>query len=165
MLDFNIFNRLRIGDSLDLTVGRSFSDTYYVIGMVKEGLTYIPTDIGHEHYAGDSVAMLALGVVLTAVSVILFVIGAKKRKKTTRGDFKTELFADITEEGDTVLWHKALTAKDMVAMTFAPLAVIFLIIAAIGVILFLAADIDVLTFVIFFGVTALLSFGILFIYL
>ncbi len=154
-------NQLRKGDKLSMTVGKSLMDTVYVIKLTKEGLTYIPIEIGHEHYYVESIILYILGAVCAVASAIFTLICVKKFKKSKKSDYKTDLFNAIYEEGDTILWHKALTAKDMIAMMYAPFGIIMLIYAAIGLGLWLTKGINLAGFAILFGVVAFLSAAIL----
>ena len=154
-------NKLRKGDKISMTVGKSLMNTTYVIKLTNAGLTYIPIDIGHEHYYVETIILYALGTVCAVAAIIFIIIFTKKFKKTKKSAYKTDLLKAIAEEGDTVLWHKALTAKDMIATMYTPFVIIMLIYAAIGLGLCLTASINLAYFAIFFGAVALLSAAML----
>ncbi|MBQ4116394.1 MAG: hypothetical protein IJD37_03350, partial [Clostridia bacterium] len=160
-VEFNSSNKLRKGDNLSMTVGKSLMKTTYVIKLTKEGLPLISIEVGHEHYYVESIILYALGVICAIAAIIFVVIFVKKLKKAKKTLHNTDLLEAIAEEGDTVLWHKVLTAKDMIATMYAPFGRIMLICAATGLVFGLASDVNLAYFAIFFGIVFVWSAAIL----
>ena len=159
-VESNPSNKLRKGNKISMTVGKSLMGTVYVIKLTKEGLTYLPIEIGHEHYYVESIILYVLGAVCAVTAITLIIIYKKKFKNQKNADYNTDLLKAIAEDGDTVLWHKALTAKDMIATMSAPFGIIMLIYVAIVLMLGLTVGMNWETFI-FICTVALFTVAIL----
>ena len=154
-------NKLRIGNKISMTVGKSVMDTVYVIKLTNEGVTYLSLETGYEHYYVESIILYVVGAVCAVAAVIFIIIYKKKTKNKKGANRTTDLLKEIAEEGDTVLWHKTLTAKDMIATMFKPFVIIMLIYTAMGLLLCLSAEVNIVYIIIFLCIVAILSFAIL----
>jgi hypothetical protein len=156
-------NKLRIGDKISMTVGKSLMGTVYVIKLTNEGVTYLSLETGYNHYYVESIILYVVGAVC-AVAAVTFIIIYKKKTKNKKGANRTsDLLKEIAEEGDTVLWHKTLTAKDMMATMFKPFAIIMLIYTVMGLLIALSEAVNIVYIIIFLGIVALLSSAMLYI--
>ncbi|MBR5322309.1 MAG: hypothetical protein IKU48_02030 [Clostridia bacterium] len=161
IVEANNNNKLRIGNKISMTVGKSVMDTVYVIKLTNEGVTYLSLETGYEHYYVESIILYVVGAVCAVAAVIFIIIYKKKTKNKKGANRTTDLLKEIAEEGDTVLWHKTLTAKDMIATMFKPFVIIMLIYTAMGLLLCLSAEVNIVYIIIFLCIVAILSFAIL----